>query len=270
VLEPGDLARQDRQAVHRDAHHPGWRLALARMARAQRFSPARHPSPGAGGPGGSPQAASTIRVSSSSLPDTCRYSDIGAAPSSAATRPIETAFSLSASATRTAAATTRARLSPGFGPLCGRSRTPHAAATLPGMPAPAAAASAAAASALLAFAPALSRAFRSAAAVLWASAAGTAAELKRRVAAQWLDLTCPDPAAFARLRQGLGGRAVHLDPASLTVGVPTGGGAAEVRDLLDAADPGRDLVASFAVRGATLDDVFFALARHAAKEPAHV
>ena len=90
-------------------------------------------------------------------------------------------------------------------------------------------------------------------------AAGRAAELKRRVAAQRLDLTCPTPAAFGQVSQILAGRAVHLDPAALTVGVPTDGSAAQVRAVLDEADPGRDLVASFAVRGATLDDVFFAL-----------
>jgi ABC-2 type transport system ATP-binding protein len=90
-------------------------------------------------------------------------------------------------------------------------------------------------------------------------AAGTAAELKRRVAAQRLDLTCPTPAAFGQVSQILAGRAVHLDPAALTVGVATDGSAAQVRAVLDEADPGRDRVASFAVRGATLDDVFFAL-----------
>ncbi len=90
-------------------------------------------------------------------------------------------------------------------------------------------------------------------------AAGRAAELKRRVAAQRLDLTCPTPAAFGQVSQILAGRAVHLDPAALTVGVATDGSAAQVRAVLDETDPGRDLVASFAVRGATLNDVFFAL-----------
>jgi ABC-2 type transport system ATP-binding protein len=90
-------------------------------------------------------------------------------------------------------------------------------------------------------------------------AVGRAAELKRRVAAQRLDLTCPTPAAFGQVSQILAGRAVHLDPAALTVGVATDGSAAQVRSVLDETDPGRDLVASFAVRGATLDDVFFAL-----------
>ena len=52
---------------------------------------------------------------------------------------------------------------------------------------------------------------------------------------------------------------MHLDPAARTVGVATDGSAAQVRALLDQADPDRDLVASFAVRDATLNDVFFAL-----------
>ena len=53
--------------------------------------------------------------------------------------------------------------------------------------------------------------------------------------------------------------------------MPTDGSAAQVRALLDAADPGRALVASFAVRGASLDDVFLTLTQHDnAKETAHV
>jgi ABC-2 type transport system ATP-binding protein len=102
-------------------------------------------------------------------------------------------------------------------------------------------------------------------------AEGTAAELKQRIAARRLDLTCPSEAAFAAVARRLGDRTVHYDPASLTVGVPTDGTAARVRALLDAADPGRVLVAGFAVHGATLDDVFLALTRHdKAKETAHV
>jgi ABC-2 type transport system ATP-binding protein len=100
-------------------------------------------------------------------------------------------------------------------------------------------------------------------------AAGTATELKRRVAAQRLDLTCPTPTAFEQVRSRLTSRVVHLDPAARTVGVATDGSAAQVRALLDQADPGRDLVARFAVRGATLDDVFFTLTAPA-PEAAHV
>ena len=93
-------------------------------------------------------------------------------------------------------------------------------------------------------------------------AQGTAAELKQRVSAQRLDLTCAGQAAFDELTRYFGDRAMHRDPASLTLGVPTDGSAAQVRALLDAADPGRALVASFAVRGASLDDVFLTLTRH--------
>jgi ABC-2 type transport system ATP-binding protein len=100
-------------------------------------------------------------------------------------------------------------------------------------------------------------------------AEGTAAELKQRFAGRRLDLTCPDAAALARLSRYLGDRVVHLDPADLTVGVATDGSAAQVRALLDAADPDRGLVTGFAVHDATLDDVFLTLTGHA-METAHV
>jgi ABC-2 type transport system ATP-binding protein len=102
-------------------------------------------------------------------------------------------------------------------------------------------------------------------------AQGTAAELKQRVAAQRLDLTCASEAAYDDLTRHFGDRAIHRDHASLTLGVPTDGSAAEVRALLDTADPGRTLVASFAVQTASLDDVFLILTHHdTAKETAHV
>jgi ABC-2 type transport system ATP-binding protein len=100
-------------------------------------------------------------------------------------------------------------------------------------------------------------------------AEGTAAELKQRVVARRLDLTCPDTTAFAEVSRYFGERAVHLDPAGLTVGVATDGSAAQVRALLDAADPGRCLIADFAVHGATLDDVFLTLTG-STQEAAHV
>jgi ABC-2 type transport system ATP-binding protein len=100
-------------------------------------------------------------------------------------------------------------------------------------------------------------------------AEGTAAELKQRFAARRLNLTCPDAAALARLSRYLGKRVVHLDPADLTVGIATDGSAAQVRALLDAADPDRGLVTGFAVHDATLDDVFLTLTGHA-METAHV
>ena len=100
-------------------------------------------------------------------------------------------------------------------------------------------------------------------------AVGTAAELKARVTAQRLDLTCSTAGAFEQVSRLLADRVVHLDPAARIVGAATDGSAAQVRALLDQADPARDLVASFAVRGATLDDVFFALTGPA-QEVAHV
>ena len=102
-------------------------------------------------------------------------------------------------------------------------------------------------------------------------AEGTAEELKRRVAAQRLDLTCRNVAAFEEVSRYFGDEALHRDPASRTVGVPTDGSAAQVRALLDAVDPDRDLIAGFAVHSATLDDVFLTLTHHdQAKETAHV
>ncbi len=94
------------------------------------------------------------------------------------------------------------------------------------------------------------------------AAEGTAAELKGQVGGQRLDLVAGGPADFAAIRDQVGPRVTHLDREALTVGVPTGGGAAEVRDLLDELDPERRLVARFDVHSATLDDVFMALTGH--------
>jgi ABC-2 type transport system ATP-binding protein len=90
-------------------------------------------------------------------------------------------------------------------------------------------------------------------------AEGTAAELKRRVADQRLDLVLADAAAFAAVDALLGDRALRRDPAGRVLGVATDGTAAHVRALLDAIDPDGDRVARFAVHDATLDDVFLAL-----------
>ena len=99
-------------------------------------------------------------------------------------------------------------------------------------------------------------------------AEGTAAELKQRVAARRLDLTCPTQAALDQVSRYLGERVVYRDPLRLTAGVATDGSAAQVRALLDEIDPDRCLIAAFAVRDATLDDVFLTLTGQA-KETAH-
>jgi ABC-2 type transport system ATP-binding protein len=101
-------------------------------------------------------------------------------------------------------------------------------------------------------------------------AQGTAAELKRQVSGQRLDLQLVDTQAFSRTSSYLGARAIHLDEAVLTIGVATDGAAADVRGLLDEVDPNRCNVTSFAVHAASLDDVFLSLTESPAKEPARV
>ena len=80
-----------------------------------------------------------------------------------------------------------------------------------------------------------------------------------RVAGQRPGRRWPGPGAFAEAEHRLGDRATHRDPSDLTLGVPTDGTAPAVRAVLDEIDPERALVAAFAVRATTLDDVFLAL-----------
>jgi ABC-2 type transport system ATP-binding protein len=100
-------------------------------------------------------------------------------------------------------------------------------------------------------------------------AEGTAAQLKRRVAGQRLDLVLADRLAFGEVARRLDGRAVLRDPGRLMIGVATDGSAGQVRALLDEVDPTRRAVARFAVHGATLDDVFLALTGRTAGQPDH-
>jgi ABC-2 type transport system ATP-binding protein len=102
-------------------------------------------------------------------------------------------------------------------------------------------------------------------------AEGTAAQLKRMIAGPRVDLTLADPAAFADVADLLGERVTDRDADALVLGVPTDGSAADVRALLDEVDPRGDAVASFAIRDATLDDVFLALTGHSMpQEACHV
>jgi ABC-2 type transport system ATP-binding protein len=101
-------------------------------------------------------------------------------------------------------------------------------------------------------------------------AEGTADELKRRVAGQRLDLRVSDGDAFDRLIDRLGRRVVDRDRSTLSIGVASDGGAAEVRALLDELDPERALIARFALSTASLDDVFMALTdRHTNATESH-
>src|SRR5262245_29594515 len=97
-------------------------------------------------------------------------------------------------------------------------------------------------------------------------AEGTAAELKRRVAEQRLELVLADAQAFDAAARTLGDRALTANPSERAIGVATDGSAADVRALLDEVDPGRCAVERFSVHSATLDDVFMTLTD---KETAH-
>ncbi|GGS18030.1 daunorubicin resistance protein DrrA family ABC transporter ATP-binding protein [Streptomyces aureoverticillatus] len=90
------------------------------------------------------------------------------------------------------------------------------------------------------------------------AAQGTAAELKSRVPGDRLDLTLTTSDAYLRAA-ARAPHATHHDPATRTLGLPTDGTARHVRALLDELDPGGTEVARFALRTATLDDVFLSL-----------
>jgi ABC-2 type transport system ATP-binding protein len=100
-------------------------------------------------------------------------------------------------------------------------------------------------------------------------AEGSPAQLKHDVADQRLDLVLADADVYASLRARLGNRVVAHDDARRTLGLPTDGTAAHVRAVLDEVDPDRTTVTRFALRSATLDDVFLALTGHpaTAEEP---
>jgi ABC-2 type transport system ATP-binding protein len=100
-------------------------------------------------------------------------------------------------------------------------------------------------------------------------AEGSASELKAAVAGRRLVVKCPRPEAFAAVLRRAGDRAVESDPGPRTIAVACEGDGAAVRALLDALDPHRDLIADFAVRTASLDDVFMTLTGHATESESH-
>ncbi|WP_329281241.1 ABC transporter ATP-binding protein [Streptomyces sp. NBC_00691] len=98
-------------------------------------------------------------------------------------------------------------------------------------------------------------------------AEGTPAELKARYAAHRLDVVASDGPGYARLTDRTGPSATR-DPETRTLGIPTDGTAAHVRELLDGLDPERRDISRFGLHTATLDDVFLTLT--ADKEPSRV
>jgi len=103
-------------------------------------------------------------------------------------------------------------------------------------------------------------------------AEGSGEELKRRVAEVRLELRLHPDAPFDELVGCVDGRVLEADPTAGTFSLRTDGSAREVRALLDAVDPEHTAIAEFALRTATLDDVFLMLTGHTPTElePAHV
>ncbi|MFD9881929.1 ATP-binding cassette domain-containing protein [Streptomyces alboflavus] len=102
-------------------------------------------------------------------------------------------------------------------------------------------------------------------------AEGTPAELKSRVAGHHLDITLTTSDAYLRVHAAAP-HATHHDPRTRTLGLPTDGTARHVRALLDELDPTGTDVAHFALRTASLDEVFLALTAPTTappKEPTH-
>jgi ABC-2 type transport system ATP-binding protein len=100
-------------------------------------------------------------------------------------------------------------------------------------------------------------------------AQGSPSELKERVAARRLEVVLVSPAAHADAVRRLGDRVLAVDPARAALSVAVAD-AADVRGVLDAVDPDRTTVRDFAIRGASLDDVFLALTARPTKEPTRV
>ncbi len=104
-------------------------------------------------------------------------------------------------------------------------------------------------------------------------ASGTAAELKADVGGQRLEVIATTAEAWETLRARLGDRLLDGDAGARTLDVAVPAAAAPIRALLDDLDPSADLIGSFAVRSASLDDAFLALTGHTAtsdKETADV
>ncbi|MFD0416946.1 ATP-binding cassette domain-containing protein [Streptomyces sp. NPDC127108] len=89
-------------------------------------------------------------------------------------------------------------------------------------------------------------------------AEGTTAELKSRVAGHHLDITLTTSDAYLRVHARTP-HATRSDPRTRTLGLPTDGTARHVRALLDELDPTGTDVARFALRTASLDEVFLTL-----------
>jgi ABC-2 type transport system ATP-binding protein len=90
-------------------------------------------------------------------------------------------------------------------------------------------------------------------------AAGTPAELKRRVGDERLVITATDRDAFDRIVAHCDPLDIRTVPDDLVVTIASDGRAVSIRTALDRLDPSGTLIDRFEPRGATLDDVFLAV-----------
>ncbi len=96
------------------------------------------------------------------------------------------------------------------------------------------------------------------------TAEGTPAELKRSLADQRLDLTLASDVDPSTVAARLGDRVLQSDPTQRLISLATDGEATHIRNLLDEIDPTRTTIERFALRSASLDDVYLSLTGHAA------
>jgi ABC-2 type transport system ATP-binding protein len=97
-------------------------------------------------------------------------------------------------------------------------------------------------------------------------AEGTAEELKRRVAADWIELSFADEASLALAAAALVGTVAQRDAQNLNLSVPADGGTAQLRTLLEQLAQCGVPVQKVALRSPTLDDVFLTLTGHKATQ----
>jgi ABC-2 type transport system ATP-binding protein len=90
-------------------------------------------------------------------------------------------------------------------------------------------------------------------------AEGPPAQLKADVGGVRLELEAVDDRAYEELRRRLGEQVTHSDRRAAVLAIAMDDDAARIRTALDRYDPDRSLVTRFAIRAASLDDVFLAL-----------
>jgi ABC-2 type transport system ATP-binding protein len=90
-------------------------------------------------------------------------------------------------------------------------------------------------------------------------AEGTAAELKRRIGSDRLEITIGASSSFDKAKKIIDGEALQVDEDRRTVSIATRGGVAELKQILQKLEEARVAVESISLHSPTLDDVFLTL-----------